>query len=326
MHSTDTIGWSGFEYQITDDVKISIRTNFGYGNSSYFMLGMSYKKIDILPYSYLVRYYHADMRDLVRYTKLYRVERESWEKAFDYVVKAANMAVNNVTRFIRTYVLDEVKQMLFGMEMILLNPFSYAERMERKAGSETDCEYLTVRNMNIYEKSIFGVYPREMTMVIKSEKISGALDFLDNLSKLSAFLPEIQDAVKQVREMAEKIKPDILSKINALDDHIFCLDQEIADIEADIEDNKKYLAPHEKEIDALYEAAKAENDMVFRSDIQKKYSESNTEYERLRKEQLALEHKYHAAANERNMRDSFRKTLLQCLFKIQEEEEKQRSQ
>ena len=38
MYSTDSIGWSEFKYSINEDITIQIKTNFGYGKSSYFFV------------------------------------------------------------------------------------------------------------------------------------------------------------------------------------------------------------------------------------------------------------------------------------------------
>jgi len=325
MYSTDTVGWSEFEYQITNEVKISVSTNFGYGSSAYFILGMSYKGIDILPYSYLVKYYYANMRDLVRYTRRYEVVRSSWEVAFDYVEKASNMANKDAEQFVRTYVMEEVNQMLYGLKAILLDSTQYAEQLVRKADEECDSDYLTVRNMDQYEKRTYEVYPEEMSMVIKSEKVTGALDFLENLLKLSVFIPEITDAVKQIRDLSLALSPELGSYINKLNEQIDHLDNRIAEAKEAISEIEARLAPHEKEIDALYEAAKAENaenECIFRSTFQQQYIQEHPEYQEFKDELGALMSPYYKLVEERSMRNSFRNSLQECQRKIITDEER----
>lgn len=325
MYSTDTVGWSEFEYQITNEVKISVSTNFGYGSSAYFILGMSYKGIDILPYSYLVKYYNANMRDLLRYTRRYEVARSSWEVAFDYVQKASNMANKDAAQFVRTYVMEEVNQMLYGLKAILQDSTQYADQLVKKAGEDCDCDYLTVRNMDRYEKRTFEVYPEEMTMVIKSEKVTGALDFLENLLKLAVHIPEITDAVKEIRELAQVLSPELVSYIGKLDGQIDHLDDRIAEAKEAIAEIEGRLAPHEKEIDALYEAAKAEKaegECIFWSTFQQQYIQGHPEYLELKDELGALMSPYYKFVEERSMRNSFRNSLQECQRKMEADEER----
>ena len=108
MYSTDTVGWSDFTYKVTDDITIKIDTNFGFGSSSYFDLCLKYKGIDVLPYSYVVKYYYANRRDIIRYTRRYHPTRDSWNIAFDYVERTANLASDDGERFICNNILGEV--------------------------------------------------------------------------------------------------------------------------------------------------------------------------------------------------------------------------
>ena len=106
MYSTDTLGWSDFTYKVTDDVTITIGTNFGYGQSSYFHLGLCYKGIDVLPYSFVTKYYYANMADIIRYTRLYEVKHDSWNVAFEFVERMANLATANPDAFIEETIVE----------------------------------------------------------------------------------------------------------------------------------------------------------------------------------------------------------------------------
>ena len=317
MYSTDTVGWSRFEYPVTNDVTITILTNFGYGSSSYFILCMKYKGIDILPYSYLVKYYNANMRDLISYTRLYSVRRDSWEVAFDYVEKASNTASKDEALFVRSYIMDEVNQMLHGLETILSNAVSYVDSLVAKAGEECKSDYLTVRNMDLSEKKTYEVYPEEMTMVIKSEKVTDALDFLDNLSKLSISVPEIESAENRIKEMAQSLNPELSSSIRRIEEQICNLDVRIDEHKRSIEEKEATLAPYEKEIDDLYEKEGASSDgIVYRSTIQENYATEHPAYKELRDKLSELRRQMYNIMSERSTRDSFRASLARCKRKI----------
>ena len=111
MWSSEAIGWTYYSYKVNDDFVVSISTNFGYGYSSYFILSMKYKDIDILPYSAIIHYYYANIFELRRYTRQYNLERESWNVAFDFVVESVNMAKNNPERFINYFIINEIMNM-----------------------------------------------------------------------------------------------------------------------------------------------------------------------------------------------------------------------
>ena len=66
-----------------------------------------------------------------------------------------------------------------------------------------------IRNMNNEEKDCYGVFPEEMTLAICAEKVTGALDFLENLSQLSTLVPEINHYIKEIKEMAIAVIPKI---------------------------------------------------------------------------------------------------------------------
>lgn len=77
MYSTENVGWTTFEYPISKDVLFFMKSNFGYGRSSYHFINLSYKGIDILPYSALVKYYYVSMGEFYRYTRQYRPTHEN---------------------------------------------------------------------------------------------------------------------------------------------------------------------------------------------------------------------------------------------------------
>ena len=129
MYSTDTLGWSDFKYQVTEDIRIQLGTNFGYGSASYFRLCMRYKGIDILPYSFIVKYYLAERRDIIRFTRMYNVSHVSWDVAFDFVEEAANTAAEDTEAFVQKYIFDEIHQMMYGLEKVLKDPHAYADKL-----------------------------------------------------------------------------------------------------------------------------------------------------------------------------------------------------
>lgn len=320
MYSTDTLGWSDFTYKVTDDVTITIGTNFGYGQSSYFHLGLRYKGIDILPYSFVTRYYQANMADIIRYTRLYEVEHDSWNVAFEFVERMANLAASNPEAFINETVVNEVNEMVGGLRALLASPRRFMDAYAGQAGLTLRCNYVTVRNMYRSERSTYEAYPHEMITAVKAEKITGALDFLDNLRKLSERVPGIGDAAEQICEMASGIIPEIESMMKRLDAELAVLDSRLEAKGKELEQVKAEMKPHQDEIERLYEEAKKKNENATRYSIWEEYGKQHEDYLQLSSQCTALEMEIGKLENERRHRSSFRTRLGKCIDKVKEAE------
>jgi len=316
MYSTDTLGWSDFSYQVTNDITITLGTNFGYGSASYFRLGLRYKGIDVLPYSYLVKYYYANRRDLLRYTRLYDVAHDSWNLAFGFVEEVANKASESEEEFVRHWILNEIKDMVHRLHSIFENPVDYIQDMLNKEGEKANSDYFTVRNMDSIEKRRYGVCPEEMTMAIRAEKITGALGFLDNLSTLSTTLPEIEAYINEIKEMAVAIIPDLDEMVRKITATVAREQEEKANLEVELAAIKKSLAPYEKAIDALYENRSYDNRFYSRSQYETNYANSHKDYEEMKIKEANTNKSIVKLADRIFLRSSFRDSLLECRARV----------
>lgn len=318
MYSTDTVGWSDFTYKVTDDITIKIDTNFGFGSSSYFDLCLKYKGIDVLPYSYVVKYYYANRRDIIRYTRRYHPTRDSWNLAFDYVERTANLASDDGERFICNNILGEVRQMVDGLVEMLDDPKLYMDGLANQAGERTTANFLSVRNMTTDEKKQLAVYPQEMTMLVKAEKVTGALDFLENLNKLSETIPEIDDAIDSIKSMAQGIVPDIKIMITSLMTEIVSLKYKKDEVEIRLDDLRSLAKPHEKRIDDLFEDRKKDNIYLIRSTIENEYASDNKEFSEIKKMIDDTRIELNDINEELSMRESFRSELASCIIRVKD--------
>lgn len=316
MYSTDTLGWSNFSYRVTEDITINLGTNFGYGSASYFRLCLRYKGIDILPYSYMVKYYYANRRDLLRYTRLYDVSHDSWNIAFSFVEETANLAASSAEEFVRTWILNEVREMVYGLQGMLEEPDSYIHDLLENADKRTDCDFLSVRNMTWTEKNRFGAYPAEMSLAVRAEKVTGALDFLENLASLADTLPEINTSIEDIKAMAVSILPEIKTMIDKLTKEVALLQEKKAAKEVILSIIKHILEPHEKNIDALYEKRGEDKKWTPRSEFEEQYAKSHKEYEEKKTEESELSSEISKISTEIQMRSSFRSDLQECVDRV----------
>lgn len=208
MYSTDTHGWTNFTYPISKDVEIGIHTNFGYGCASYFCLELKYQGIPIVPYSFYVIYYYANSREIARYTRMYKVERENWLCAFEFVEETVNLAMKNPVQFVQEWVMNEVQKMIQGLREIMRDPQRYVSHWLDKTFFPT--RYLFVEEMDDKARSYYKVYPREMTIDFKVGKIAGAFDFLESLTSLKLIYQEVSAVIDEIKLLGRTIMPEIV--------------------------------------------------------------------------------------------------------------------
>ncbi|MEY5047534.1 MAG: hypothetical protein RLZZ175_893 [Bacteroidota bacterium] len=195
-------GWSNPVYQLTDNFSIEIKTNFGYGKSSYFYIKLKFKEIEITPLSEWIEYEFAKFSEIIRYTQSYPLVNEAWSDVMKYSKDACNLSIINEMLFIDKYILKECEIMVNGLENILNN------------------EEFLFKKINTFEKIKVN---KEGILLIdfRGEKISGALDFInkileyENISTISAFINRIEICNKKIQPTllieSENIKKTLLN-------------------------------------------------------------------------------------------------------------------
>ena len=186
MYSTETIGWSSFSFDISDDVKINVRSNFGYGWSSYFFVNLTYKGIEIHPYSYWIKYYNADKESLMRYTRNYETDSKSWESAFKFVEDVTNKAKNNEGAFVKEFILNEVDELMRGLRTIMKMPMDYLTKCYEQRFHKP-------------ETNIIGIWHG-------SDDFGEWLEYLNGIDEYEAF----QDYLEFLEEEEEEYPDDLL--------------------------------------------------------------------------------------------------------------------
>ena len=317
MSSSERIGFTNYTYNVNEDVVISINTNFGYGYSSYFLLSMKYKGIEILPYSAMIHYYHANIIELKRYTRQYDLVRDSWNVAFDFVVESVNLATTNPDVFIKKFIINEVNEMVLGLKNIACHPNTEIKRfLDNSNKSLINGMSYSVRNISWNEKIDYKVYWNEMDIAFKAEKITGALMFLEQLSELVEIFPAIQTSIDEIKSLNINLAPeiertiaDIAAKINK-----DCLKSE--KLEESIENLKKQIIPHEENIKKIQASCSNDSEKV---QIKEKYrsDEKNAEYARLCSELDKLQRENSELKGHVQKRRNFIEQLKECQNRIQ---------
>jgi hypothetical protein len=289
MYSTENIGWTDFNYKINNDFEILIRTNFGYGNSSYFNLTIKYKDLEITPYSHLVNYQYANAHDLIGYTRKYVVERSSWEYAFDFVVDTVNKAQNNPENFIKEFIIGEIKEMMSGLEGIVYDTDSYFDKIEENNKKNV----LKFSNHNAYinptNKRIANDIGKETLLFLwKIHKVTQGLCLLDNLKNVISTFAEFEEYINECIDtlLSYNIKtyPEVKSTFAEFETSINLYEEELKKKEKEKEELDSKLAPYNKELDEI----RIQNPPHIHDSLISEYIKKNIEYKKLNEEKWKI--------------------------------------
>lgn len=283
MYSKENIGWNSFSHKINNDVVVELHTNFGYGSAAYFLLGVNYKGLPILPYSYIVKYYNANMADIVRCTRSYQPTRESWCAAFDFISDFVNNAKSDPESFIKNYIMDEVKEMMKGLDKISENPKSY---MENIANRKPKPYVISVRPMFSNDRKRLATYPDEAPVLFKVEKITGALSFLKSLKEIAKELEEVQSYIDHLYQLNMDLYPEIEVAIAEIKMKIETQKGQKNILETQISTLLEKLKPFEDEIQTLRDKL-AYPDFFNIND----YADKHPNYKKMKNEKCDLQSK-----------------------------------
>ena len=328
MYSTDQIGWKDFEYKVNEDITAYIKTNFGYGVASYFFCNLKYKDINILPYSWPVKYFYVEMVDFVRYTTRYLPRRTSWSEVFDFTVTTANMAKHEPERFIKEWIVNEVEEMMKGLRLYMSSPdaelaeFLNAKRKASIYDIHEVAEYAfkdVIRNCGNRDREEYKAMPKEKVIAFKAEKITGSLLLLDNLKKLSEIASVIIPYIAEIEEMNLKLQPEIELHLKNISEDINKLNIKLDSVIKELEPLTTKLQYHKNKIDDLLEKTnkgRENKDKISKYEAEKSYEKKHPEYTVLKNRIEKLTEQKDALEKEITRRENFVKILTKCKKRI----------
>lgn len=263
MYSTENIGRTTFKYSISDDISFVMKSNFGFGNSSYHFINLTYKGIDILPYAELVHYYYVNIIDFFRYTRQYTPNRKNWEVALNFVVETANLAIQDETEFITKWIANEIDEMVAGLKIISSTPQKSLKDLLRKPNR--DYNLLLVRQAYKSEVDEFLAYPEEISIIFKAEKLTAALELLDKLRALSKAYPKALDAIEQIKALNIGFYPQLNSYIDKLEQGIKQNEEILKPKVAERDNIKTTWKSYYDKMDEIIEEARKNGNYEFQS-------------------------------------------------------------
>lgn len=222
-YSHRKVGWSTPKYFLNEHFSIELKTNFGYGYVSYFYARITYKNLDIIPFSDWITYEVAEIYELIRYSYKYLLEppprkddikyditgslsnkknNRLWVEAMEYSRDACNLSLTNEIAFVRKYVIDECEKMVVGLEGILKNKHFKFWTTARKY---TDAHK---EGHNLIE--------------FRGEKISGALKFIEKIIQFEN-IAEIKEFVVRIKTCNLLMQPILIQEIQIINGELMKL-------------------------------------------------------------------------------------------------------
>ena len=226
-YSNCKVGWTTFDFNLNTSLDICFKSNFGYGRSAYFYEILKYKGIKILPYSDWVTYHYAGFYELINYTRSFRLETSSWKNAMSFTTEIFNDMIQNPSDFVNKWIVSEVEKMVVGLKSYLDSNHVY--HLNTSSGDKVE------------------LTDESEIMRFKSEKISGALGFVESIKTLEELEVDVNKYITIIIDCCRNLYP-------LLDKYISSKEEECRKLKEIIEkDQKEYISNMCNSIDYNYE-------------------------------------------------------------------------
>ena len=262
MLSTDTRGWTKYEYNIAADERIEIRSNYGFGSKSYHYCNLYYKDIPVLPYTDVLYYYSIQWSEVIKYTRSYEPVRETcWKQTFQFAEYISNLIKRDTKRFINEYLVGEIKTMIEKLEEYVKNPSLCSEDSLRYKDDESRKLYTYFNNIETDEISeLFKVSTH-------AQKIRECLFDMNDSEKSN-----LENDIQEIERYDDKLEEIIFVKNCGMSKTEYAILPEEKDITITFEkitgclsfiDNLRQLANHLSEIQQYIDRLIKLNEKVF---------------------------------------------------------------
>jgi hypothetical protein len=270
LYSHRISGWSSPEYKITDSLMQEVKTNFGYGSVSYLYSLLTYKNIQITPFSEWIYYRYANFTEVIKYTRKFmrripviykgkvkyfkpKIKNDDWHNAMEFTKNAANLSLTDEDEFINKYIIDECETMVNGLDFFL---------------KETEHEFID----DLYETPEGGKIEYRVDLKgyelidFRTEKIIGALDFISKIVEYNSIIPT-QKYTSKIISINKKFIPTVY----------IALDSQNLELEKASEDYNDML---EKHIQLLEKEDFYQNEKLkLKNDFEAKYIEQYNNFQ-----------------------------------------------
>lgn len=117
------------------------------------------------------------------------------------------VATEDEEQYLSKWVKNEVDEMISRLRVIKSDPDTVVNYYKSNIGKDTP--YLAVHNFYKTNVERYMATHHEMPSIIKCEKTSGALMFLDNLQSIAKVFGYVDSTLKELKALALSIIPEI---------------------------------------------------------------------------------------------------------------------
>lgn len=215
-------GWSQPIYTLSDDFKLEFKTNFGFGNASYFFFIMYYKNIQVFNFMDWVNYDKVEISELQRYSIKYinnhqdeeqeeeqengRITNRLWIDAISDAEEICNLYINDEDGFVKKHIIENLESMISRLEEVIDEDNHTVNRTYRRY----DYEFSSYCFNN--EEVI-----RIKAMNAKGYMISGVLGFIGQIVKLEN-ITSVDNYLKRINIVNKKLQPILIKEIRESED------------------------------------------------------------------------------------------------------------
>jgi hypothetical protein len=263
------VGWSERPFQLDENFSIEFDTNFGYGNSSYFYTRLKYKDIEIVPISEWVVYRYANLNEIILASAVHDVISGSWKQAMEYGQNACNLFSRNQTEFVNQYLKLECEKLLNGLyEIKTSSKFKLRENQDRFNPTFVEVEY------NGSE-----------LIAYRGDKLSGALNFIDNIKGLDGvvvianYINKIETYNREIQPILKREFQKISDILSQLKNQLINLKEIYEKLEEKDDEYKKFKSALEEVLEKIEEYSTKnyyEKKDYLENNFLEKYSEYNS--------------------------------------------------
>lgn len=218
-HSHRYGGWKSFEWQFNNDIKFVINTNFGYGSNSYFEQSVFYKNLKLAPYSKLVKYRYANFSSITSHTYSYGFVYSEWKKLMSDSLEFYNAIVDKKENHIFNWLTQHLDKMVNELEKYIHSSYCYFDNIIKD--NNWGCVSYKTSSERIEGNDFW---------IAKSNKISEALLFIDNIKELPIQVNPVK-YVERIQHINETFLPLLERKIDSLKNDAIRLQEKIDEIE-----------------------------------------------------------------------------------------------
>lgn len=204
--------------------------------------------------------------------------------------------------------------MMKGLRNIMSNPSAIINMFKAQNHNLFEYQHLRLINpMSNDEKQRFLVFPNEMPIIFKSEKLAQATKMLEKLRELSGIYSKINADIEEIIEMVIKLNPDIETTINKIQIDIERLTTQKESKETHKDALQVQIDKFNLELDNILEMLFQDADWQKKEEVRKQYENEHPMYVSTKEQLQKIKNEILEINNKIYSRKSLIERLQKCI-------------